>query len=123
VNALTQELSVHEIRQRTGHPLIDGDGHLIEVREAFAAFVSDNGGERLLDDPFARGLLVPGEEHRLLHEAYEQVEHGILTPVEFRDFTFTNAARFYGGTEPGFFAGTAVESAAREVAAGAGGPA
>jgi hypothetical protein len=63
---------------------------------------------------------VPSFDHPL-HEAYEQVENGILTRAQFRDFTFTNAVRFYGGTEPGFFAGTAVESPAR--AAGAGGSA
>lgn len=36
---------------------------------------------------------------------------GILTVGQFRDFTFGNAARFYGGGQPGFFAGTTVEAA------------
>jgi hypothetical protein len=53
---------------------------------------------------------VPAFDHPL-HEAYEQVTHGILTADQFRDFTFGNAARFYGGGQPGFFTGTAVESA------------
>jgi predicted TIM-barrel fold metal-dependent hydrolase len=91
-NALTQELSVHEIRQRTGHPLIDGDGHLIEVREAFVRFVSDNGAERLLDDPFARGLLVPGEEHRLFPPLEQRLRshshkpHFWITPARTWDY-------------------------------------
>jgi predicted TIM-barrel fold metal-dependent hydrolase len=45
----------------------------------------------------------------ILGEVYEQVEHGWLTPDEFRDFTFTNAVRLYGGANPSFFKDTAVE--------------
>ncbi len=54
--------SAPAIRERLGHPIIDGDGHRIEVREAFVRFVHERGEQRLLDDPFARGLLVPGNE-------------------------------------------------------------
>ncbi len=61
---------------------------------------------------------VPSFDHPL-HEAYEQVEHGILGLDQFRDFTFGNAVRFYGGHSPRFFAGTAVESAAQAVTSGA----
>jgi predicted TIM-barrel fold metal-dependent hydrolase len=45
----------------------------------------------------------------ILDEAFEQVQHGYLTPDEFRDFTFTNAVRLYAGSNPSFFAGTALE--------------
>ena len=44
-------------------------------------------------------------------EAYEMLERGFLTEPDFREFTFTNAARLHTGNNPGFFAGTAVEQA------------
>jgi predicted TIM-barrel fold metal-dependent hydrolase len=58
----TEIVSIQDIRSGLDHPLIDGDGHLIEVREAFCRFADDKGEGRLLDDPSARGLLVPGNE-------------------------------------------------------------
>jgi len=50
-------------------------------------------------------------------EAYELVEHGLLDEDEFRDFTFTNAARMWGSMNPNFFKGTVVESEAAKVLA------
>jgi predicted TIM-barrel fold metal-dependent hydrolase len=50
-------------------------------------------------------------------EAYELVEHGLLTDDDFRDFVFTNAVRFWGEVNPDFFKGTVVEKAAAEVLA------
>ena len=50
-------------------------------------------------------------------EAYELVEHGLLTDADFRDFMFANAVRFWGEVNPDFFKGTAVEKAAAEVLA------
>jgi predicted TIM-barrel fold metal-dependent hydrolase len=50
-------------------------------------------------------------------EAYELVEHGLLNEDEFRDFTFTNAARMWGSMNPDFFKGTVVESEAAKVLA------
>ena len=44
-------------------------------------------------------------------EAYELVEHGLLTDDDFRDFMFGNAVRFWGEVNPDFFKGTAVEKA------------
>jgi len=52
-------------------------------------------------------------------EAYELVEHGLLTDEDFRDFVFGNAVRFWGEVNPDFFRGTAVEKAAVEALAGA----
>jgi len=48
-------------------------------------------------------------------EAYEMVEHGLITDDDFRDFMFENAVRFWGEVNPDFFKGTAVEKAAAEV--------
>ena len=50
-------------------------------------------------------------------EAYELVEHGLLTDDDFRDFMFANAVRFWGEVNPDFFKGTAVEKAAAGVLA------
>jgi hypothetical protein len=48
-------------------------------------------------------------------EAYELLEHGLISPEQFKEFTFTNPVRLHGGANPSFFEGTAVESEAREV--------
>jgi hypothetical protein len=48
-------------------------------------------------------------------EAYELVEHGLITGDDFRDFMFTNAVRFWGEVNPDFFEGTAVARQAAEV--------
>jgi hypothetical protein len=50
-------------------------------------------------------------------EAYELVEHGLMTDDDFRDFMFTNAVRFWGEVNPDFFKGTVVDNAAAEVLA------
>src|SRR6266436_1318323 len=50
-------------------------------------------------------------------EAYELVEHGLLTDDDFRDFMFGNAVRFWGEVNPDFFKGTTVEKAAAGVLA------
>jgi predicted TIM-barrel fold metal-dependent hydrolase len=47
----------------------------------------------------------------VLEEAHEMVENGWIDKAAFRDFVFTNPARFYTGTNPRFFEGTVVESA------------
>src|SRR5438093_3008596 len=54
---------------------------------------------------------------KVLPEAYELVEHGLLTDDDFRDFMFTNAVRFWGEVNPDFFKGTVVEKQAAEVLA------
>jgi predicted TIM-barrel fold metal-dependent hydrolase len=50
-------------------------------------------------------------------EAYELVEHGLLTDDDFRDFMFENAVRFWGEVNPHFFEGTVVEKQAAKVLA------
>ena len=47
-------------------------------------------------------------------EAHELVEDELITPDDFRDFTFTNAVRLWGQQNPRFFEGTVV---AKEAAA------
>src|SRR6266446_5699714 len=54
---------------------------------------------------------------KVVPEAYELVEHGLITADDFRDFMFTNAVRFWGEVNPDFFKGTAVEMTAAEALA------
>ncbi|MEZ4331945.1 MAG: amidohydrolase family protein [Myxococcota bacterium] len=49
-------------------------------------------------------------------EAHEGVRDGILSPEDFRRFTFEHPARFWTAGNPGFFDGTRVERAVRELA-------
>lgn len=50
-----------------------------------------------------------------LAEAFELVEHGHMTPEDFRTFAFSNAVLLYGGMNPSFFDGTTIEGEARSV--------
>lgn len=47
----------------------------------------------------------------VVDEAHGLVRKGLLTDDDFRDFVFTNPARLLAGSNPAFFAGTAVEDA------------
>jgi len=53
----------------------------------------------------------------ILPEAHGLVERGLLDTEDFRDFTFTNAVRFYTSVNPDFFRGTRIESEAAAVVA------
>jgi len=48
----------------------------------------------------------------IVAEAYENVERGLMTDSDFRDFTFNNPLAFFAGSDPDFFKGTRVETAA-----------
>jgi len=53
-------------------------------------------------------------------EAYEMVEHGVMTEADFRDFVFTNPTTLWTGLNPDFFKGTVVEKEVEKLlAAGA----
>jgi hypothetical protein len=45
----------------------------------------------------------------VIPEAYELVEKGFVNAQDFREFTFSNAARLHTRNNPGFFKGTVVE--------------
>ena len=47
----------------------------------------------------------------VIPEAFEMVERGYVTEQDFREFTFTNAARLHTRNNPDFFKGTVVEHA------------
>ena len=50
----------------------------------------------------------------VIPEAFELVEKGFITEQDFRDFTFTNAARLHTRNNPNFFQGTVVERTVAE---------
>ena len=54
----------------------------------------------------------------VLPEAWELVETGALDADQFRAFTFDNAASLMSAANPDFFAGTVVEDAVKQAAAG-----
>ena len=68
-----------------------------------AMFGSDIGHFDVMD----MGDVLPG--------AYELVESGLMNDTDFYDFTFANAVRFWGKTNPAFFADTVVADAAKNV--------
>ena len=53
--------------------------------------------------------------NQVIVEAYELLERGLLSPEQFKEFTFTNPIRLHGGANPGFFEGTVIETQARDV--------
>ena len=50
----------------------------------------------------------------VIPEAFELVEKGFINEQDFREFTFTNAARLHTRNNPNFFKGTVVERAVAE---------
>jgi hypothetical protein len=50
----------------------------------------------------------------VIPEVYENIEKGLMTAQDFREFTFTNAARLHTRNNPDFFKGTVVEKAVAE---------
>ena len=54
---------------------------------------------------------------RVVNEAYELVEAGLMSGDDFRDFTFTNNVTLHAGVNPDFFKGTAIEAEAAQAMA------
>ena len=50
-------------------------------------------------------------------EAYELVEHEVITEEDFRDFVFTNPTTLWTGMNPDFFKGTVVEQEVKKLLA------
>ena len=123
-----------DIRARLGHPVIDGDGHLIEFTPVLLDYIAKVGGhevaERYAAAPVKRQFTLASlnailgsdishwdvpNMNEVLVEAWEQVERDLLTEQHFHDFAFANTVRLQGGVNPDFFKGTAVESEAAKV--------
>ncbi|MSQ25050.1 MAG: amidohydrolase [Dehalococcoidia bacterium] len=58
---------------------------------------------------------------KVLEEAHEEVEKGLITEADFKDLVFGNAVRLHGGMNPDFFNGTPVEAEAKKLLAAEGG--
>ena len=43
----SQQTKAVRIRQELGYPVLDGDGHIVEIMAAFADFVRDHGRARI----------------------------------------------------------------------------
>ena len=56
--------------------------------------------------------------NRVLVEAYELVEKGLLDEAGFCEFVCDNPLRFYTNGNPDFFEGTRCEAAARDLLSG-----
>jgi hypothetical protein len=54
---------------------------------------------------------------KVMVEAYEMVEDGLMTEDDFRDFSFGNVVRMHAGMNPDFFKGTVVEDAVEKFTA------
>jgi predicted TIM-barrel fold metal-dependent hydrolase len=52
---------------------------------------------------------------KILAEAHERVDDGLIDDDDFEDFVFTNPVRFYTSVNPDFFAGTRVEAQAAAI--------
>ena len=50
-----------------------------------------------------------------VEEAWELVDDGLISEVDFRDFTFVNAASMWKEADASFFAGTVVEEAVAQL--------
>lgn len=67
-------------------------------------------------EALAKSLFLGGVLHRFPALRVALLEGGVASAARlYKDFTFTNAARFYGGRCARFLAGPAVESAALAV--------
>ena len=55
---------------------------------------------------------------KILREAHELVDDGLISPEEFRAFGADNCIRLHGQMNPRFFAGTVVERYAASVLSG-----
>ncbi len=120
-----------KVRRQLSHPVIDGDGHWLEPMPIFLDYLEQVGGrslvERFRKNDVERGRYAMHTLHPLfssdvshfdvtdmtevLEEAWELVEHGMITEQDFSAFTFENAARLHTALNEDFFKGTVVEGA------------
>jgi predicted TIM-barrel fold metal-dependent hydrolase len=109
--------SIEELRQRFAENFYFG----CEADDVMTAWAFDKHGNHRLRPIFSSdvGHFDVVDMSEVLEEAYELVEHGLITADDFRDFVFTNPASLHTAMNPDFFKGTVVEDAvARAVATG-----
>ena len=84
-----------------------------EADDPTTAWAFDRHGHHRLNPIFSSdvGHFDVTDMTEVLEEAWELVEHGLISEDDFREFTFTNAARLHTALNPEFFKGTVVEDA------------
>ena len=84
-----------------------------EADDPMTAWAFDRHGYHRLNPIFSSdvGHFDVTDMTEVLEEAWELVEHGLITEDDFREFTFTNAASLHTALNPDFFKGTVVEDA------------
>jgi hypothetical protein len=107
--------SAAELRQRFTENFYFG----CEADDVMTAWAFDKHGNHRLQPIFSSdvGHFDVVDMSEVLEEAYELVEHGLISEADFREFVFANPASLHTGMNPDFFKGTVVEEAvARAVA-------
>jgi predicted TIM-barrel fold metal-dependent hydrolase len=107
--AAAEVKSAEELRQQ----FVDHFYFGCEADDVITAWAFDKHGHHRLNPIFSSdvGHFDVTDMTEVLEEAYELVEHGLMTSEDFRDFVFTNAARLHTALNPDFFKGTVVEGA------------
>ena len=84
-----------------------------EADDVMTAWAFDRHGNHRLRPIFSSdvGHFDVVDMTEVLEEAYEMVEHGLITEPELREFVFANPARLHTAVNPEFFVGTVVEDA------------
>lgn len=101
--------SAEELRQLFAENLFFG----CEADDVTTAWAFDRHGNHRLHPIFSSdvGHFDVVDMSEVLEEAYELVEHELITQEHFREFVFTNAATLHTSLNPDFFKGTVVEEA------------
>ncbi|HTY80726.1 MAG TPA: amidohydrolase family protein [Candidatus Bathyarchaeia archaeon] len=90
-----------------------------EADDVMTAWAFDKHGNHRLRPIFSSdvGHFDVVDMSEVLEEAYEMVEHGLITEADLREFVFANPVRLHTAMNPDFFKGTVVEAAvAKELA-------
>jgi predicted TIM-barrel fold metal-dependent hydrolase len=92
-----------------------------EADDPITAWAFDRHGQHRLRPIFSSdvGHFDVVDMTEVLEEAYELVEHGMITEADLREFLFENPVRLHTALNPGFFKGTVVEGAVAKLGPGA----
>jgi len=84
-----------------------------EADDVMTAWAFDRHGNHRLRPIFSSdvGHFDVVDMTEVLEEAYEMVEHGLITEADLREFLFSNPATLHTAINPDFFKGTVVEAA------------
>src|SRR5262249_45667836 len=101
--------SAEDIRQQFAEHFYFG----CEADDVITAWAFDRHGNHRLKPIFSSdvGHFDVVDMSEVLEEAYELVEHGLISSENFCEFVCTNAASLHTALNPHFFQGTVVEEA------------